>query len=87
MMLEMMMPRIFLAMAALSPPINFGGSVILSWLLTLVIIAAVVWMVVWLVTKVAGPPSIPEPIRWVIWVLVAGVLLWVLFAALGVRLP
>ena len=74
-------------LAALSPFVNVGGSVILSWIVTLVLVAALIWFVVWIVTKFAGPPSIPEPVRWIIWVLVAVALLVFLFAALGIRLP
>lgn len=81
------MNSLFYSLLAVGPPINVGGSAILSWLLTLVIIAAIVWFVVWIVTKFAGPPAIPEPLRWVIWVLVAIGLLVFLFAALGIRLP
>ncbi len=72
---------------ALAPFVIVGGSALLSWLLTLVIIAAVICFVVWLVTKFAGPPSIPEPARWIIWVIVAIALLIFLFASLGIRLP
>ncbi len=72
---------------ALAPIVSVGGSAILGWLLTLVIIAAIVYFVVWLVTKFAGPPSIPEPMRWIIWVIVAIALLVFIFAALGIRLP
>lgn len=73
--------------AVLQPFVNVGGSSVLNWLVTMVIIAATVYFVVWLVTKFAGPPSIPEPARWVIWVLVAVALLIFLFAALGIQLP
>lgn len=74
-------------LAHLSPIVNIGGSLILSWLLTLVIVAVIVSFVVWLVSKFAGPPSIPEPFRWIIWVLVAIALLVLIFAALGVTIP
>ncbi len=72
---------------ALAPLVTVGGSLVLSWLLTMVIIAGIVIFIVWLVTKFAGPPSIPEPFRWIIWVLVAIALLIFIFAALGVHLP
>jgi hypothetical protein len=72
---------------AVAPFINVGGSVVLSWLLTLALIACLVIFIVWLVSKFAGPPSIPQPFRWVIWVVVAIALLIFLFAALGIRLP
>ena len=76
-----------LTLLALAPIANVGGSAILGWLLTLLIIAVIVYFVVWLVTKFAGPPSIPEPFRWIIWVVVAVALLVFIFAALGIRLP
>lgn len=72
---------------ALAPLFNVGGSLVLSWLLTLVLIAAFVYFIVWIVTKFAGPPSIPEPVRWIIWVVVAIALLIFVFAAFGIRLP
>lgn len=73
--------------ALLAPVYSPGGSVILGWLLTLLLIAVIVYFVVWLVTKFAGPPVIPEPFRWIIWVVVAVALLVFIFAALGIRLP
>jgi hypothetical protein len=76
-----------LFLALLAPVVAPGGSAILGWLLTLCIIAVIVWFVVWLVTKFAGPPVIPEPVRWVIWVIVAIALLIFIFAALGIKLP
>lgn len=72
---------------ALAPLVNVGGSAILGWLLTLAIIACIVFFVVWLVKSFAGPPSIPEPFRWVLWLVVAIALLVFIFAALGIRLP
>ncbi len=63
-----------------------GHSPLLGWLLTLVIVACIVCFVVWLVTKFAGPPNIPEPFRWVIWVVVAIALLIFIFAAVGVSI-
>lgn len=75
------------SLLALGPVVNVGGSLLLSWLLTLVIIAGIVIFVVWVVTKFAGPPSIPEPFRWILWVIVAVALLVFIFAALGVHLP
>lgn len=72
---------------ALAPVTTVGGSVVLGWLITLLLIAVIVWFVVWIVTKFAGPPSIPEPFRWIIWVLVAVGLLLFVFAALGLHLP
>lgn len=76
-----------LLLAALKPLFQPGGSVILGWLLTLLLIAGIVVFVVWLVSKFAGPPSIPEPFRWIIWVLVAIALLVFIFAALGIGIP
>lgn len=72
---------------AIAPIVSIGGSVILGWLLTFLLIAAIVIFIVWLVTKFAGPPSIPEPFRWIIWVVVAIALVLFIFAALGVHLP
>lgn len=72
---------------ALTPFVQVGGSDLLSWLVTLVLIAVIVAFVVWLVTKFAGPPSIPEPARWIIWLVVAVALLIFLFASLGISLP
>lgn len=78
------MNTLILAMAPLVP---VGGSVVLSWLLTLAIIAGIVIFIVWLVTKFAGPPVIPEPFRWIIWVVIAIALVIFIFAALGIHLP
>lgn len=69
---------------AITPIVHVGAGGLLSWLITFVIIAAVVSFVVWLVSKFAGPPSIPEPFRWIIWVIVAIALLVFVFAALGI---
>lgn len=74
-------------LAVLAPIVNIGGSAILGWLLTLLIIAVIVFFVIWLVKQFAGPPVIPEPMRWIIWVVVAVALLVFIFAALGIRLP
>lgn len=74
-------------LAAISPIVHVGSSALLSWLLTLCIIAVVITFVVWMVSKFAGPPSIPEPFRWIIWVIVAIALLLFLFAAMGIALP
>lgn len=71
----------------LAPLFHVGGSAILGWLLTLVLIAAIVIFVVWLVSKFAGPPSIPEPFRWIVWVVVAIALIIFIFAALGIGIP
>lgn len=72
---------------ALAPLVNVGGSLLLSWLVTLLLIAVVVWFIVWIVTKFAGPPNIPEPFRWIIWVIVGIALLIFVFAAFGMRIP
>lgn len=72
---------------ALTPIVSVGGSSILGWLLTLAIIAALVYFVIWLVSKFAGPPNIPDPFRWIIWVVVSIALLIFIFAALGIHLP
>lgn len=76
-----------LTLLALQPLINVGGSVLLSWVATLVLIAVIVSFVVWIVTKFAGPPSIPEPFRWIVWLIVGITLLLFLFLALGIRVP
>jgi hypothetical protein len=68
------------------PFVSVGTSGLLSWLVTLLIIAVVVTFVVWLVTKFAGPPSIPEPMRWIVWVIVAIALLLFIFASLGIAI-
>lgn len=72
---------------ALAPVFSVAGhSPLLGWLITLLVIAVVVSFVVWLVSKFAGPPSIPEPFRWIIWVIVAIALLVFIFASLGVSI-
>lgn len=76
-----------ISLSVLAPLVTLGGSVILGWLLTLLLIAVLVYFVIWIVTKFAGPPTIPEPFRWIIWVVVAVALLVLIFAALGIRLP
>lgn len=63
-----------------------GHSPLLGWLITLLVIAVIVSFVVWLVTKFAGPPVIPEPFRWIIWLVVAIALLVFIFASLGIAL-
>lgn len=76
-----------LILAALTPIFTPAGhSPLLGWPITLLVIAVVVSFVVWLVTKFAGPPSIPEPFRWIIWVIVAVALLVFIFASLGVAI-
>lgn len=74
-------------LSVLQPITQPGGSVLLGWLITLVLIAVVVWFVVFLVTKFAGPPTLPEGARWIIWLVVAIALLVFIFAALGIHLP
>lgn len=71
---------------AVHPFVQVGSGGLLSWLITLLIIAVVVSFVVWLVTKFAGPPSIPEPFRWIVWVIVAIALLVFIFASLGIAI-
>ncbi len=75
-----------LALLAMAPIVTVGGP-LTSWLISLAIIVGIVLLIIWLVTKFAGPPSIPEPFRWVIWLVVAIALLLFVFAAFGVRLP
>ncbi len=75
-------------LTVLQPFINLGSShsSILNWLITLIILAISVCFIVWLVTKFAGPPNIPEPFRWIIWLIVGVVLLVIICAAFGVSL-
>lgn len=73
-------------LAELRPIVNIGSGGILSWLVTLLIIAIVVTFVIWLVSKFAGPPNIPEPFRWIVWTVVAIVLLIFICAGLGIAL-
>ncbi len=73
-------------LAELRPIVHVGQSGLLSWLITLVILCVAVTVIVWLVSKFAGPPNIPEPFRWIIWVIVAIVLLVMILAAFGVAL-
>lgn len=75
-----------LSLAVLRPFLTVGSSGLLGWLITFLIIAAVVIFVVWLVTKFAGPPQIPEAFRWIIWVIVAIALLVFIFASLGIAI-
>lgn len=73
---------------ALAPLFNIGGSVVLSWLVTLAFIAVIVLFVVWLVTKMAGgPPNFPEWFKLAIWTVVILCLIVFIFAALGLHLP
>lgn len=74
-------------LAQLKPLVNVGGSVLLSWAVSFLIIAAVVSFIVWLVTKFAGPPSIPEGARWIVWVIVGIALLIFIFMAFGIGIP
>lgn len=76
-----------LALLAVGPLFNVGGSVLLSWLVTLIFIAVIVSFIIWIVSKFAGAPVIPEPFRWIIWAIVIIALLVFLFSALGVKLP
>jgi hypothetical protein len=75
-------------LAAIKPFVDLGSehSPLLNWLLSLVILAITVSFIVWLVSKFAGPPNIPEPFRWIIWVIVAIVLLIIICAAFGVAI-
>lgn len=67
-------------------PLSVGASPLLSWLITLLVLVVVVSLAVWLVSKFAGPPNIPEPARWIIWVIAAIALLVFIFAMLGVSI-
>lgn len=75
------------SLSTIAPFFTPGGSLILGWLITLAVIVITVIFIVWLVTKFAGPPNIPEPFRWIIWLVAAIALLVFIFAALGIHLP
>lgn len=62
------------------------ASPLLNLLINLLMVAIVVSFVVWVVTKFAGPPSIPEPFRWIIWAIVGIALLVFIFWAFGIRI-
>ncbi len=66
---------------------TLGGSVLLAWLLTLVIIVGTVVCIVWLVTKIIGRPQMPSWAASIIWIVVAIGLIVFLFNALGIHLP
>lgn len=76
-----------LTFIALAPLIDVGGSVLLSWVVTLVIIAGFVWFIVWCLTRFLGPPNIPEPIKWILWVIASIILFIFIFAAFGLKIP
>lgn len=76
-----------LPILALAPLVSVGGSVLLSWLVTFLIIAAVVLFVVWLASKFLGPPNIPPPWTWILWCIIAIGLVLFIFSAFGVRIP
>lgn len=59
----------------------------LGWVLTFLLVAAVFLLIVWLMTKIIGPPNIPEQFRWILWVVVAVGLLIFVFLAFGVKIP
>jgi hypothetical protein len=71
----------------LAPLVTPGGSVILGWLLTFVLVAAIIIGIIYLATRILGPPTFPEPVRWVLWTIIAIGLIVFLFAAFGLRLP
>lgn len=74
-------------LAVMQPLVQPGGSVLLGWAITILIIMVVVSLIVWAVTKVIGPPSVPEQFKWVIWaIVIIGVIVFV-FAALGIGIP
>lgn len=62
------------------------ASPLLNLLITLLLVAIVVSFVVWVVTKFAGPPNIPEPFRWIIWLIVAIALLVFIFWCFGIAI-
>ncbi len=63
-----------------------GHSSLLAWVLSLLFLAIVVSVIVWAATKVLGPPNIPDPWRWILWIVVAIALLILVFAAFGISL-
>lgn len=73
-------------LADIRPFVNVGSSGLLSWLISLLILAVAVTFIIWLVSKFAGPPNIPEPFRWIIWVVVGIALLILILGAFGVAL-
>lgn len=76
-----------LLLAALQPFFRPGGSILLGWLLTFALIAAVFLFVVRLFTKIIGPTNIPENFRWIAWLIILVGLLIFVFAALGIGIP
>lgn len=72
---------------ALAPFFTPGGSVILGWVLTFALVAFIFLFIVWLMTKLIGPPNIPEQFRWILWIITAIALMIFLFLAFGVRIP
>lgn len=73
-------------LAEIRPFVHVGSSGLLSWLISLLILAVAVTFIIWLVSKFAGPPNIPEPFRWIIWVVVGIALLILILGAFGVAL-
>ncbi len=71
---------------AIEPIVRLARSPLLNWLMSLAVLAFVVCFIVWLVSKFAGPPNIPEPFRWIIWVVVGIALLILILGAFGVAL-
>lgn len=73
---------------ALAPFITIGDSILLSWLVSLILIAAIVWFITWCVRSVAGPPEeLPRGVKIGIWVIAAIIILVFVCAALGLRIP
>lgn len=73
-------------LAAIAPIVTVGGP-LTSWLVSVALVIFVVCVVVWCVTKFAGPPSVPEPYRWIVWIIVGVALLYFIFAVFGLKLP
>lgn len=71
---------------ALTPLVTFGGP-LTSWIISLILIAGFVTFVVWIVSIFLGPPDVPNRARPWLWLIVAIVLIWFVFAALGLPLP
>lgn len=77
-----------LALLALAPFIQIGGSVLLSWLVSLILIAAIVWFITWCVRKVAGPPEeLPRAVKIGIWIITAIVVVIFVCSALNLKIP
>ncbi len=77
-----------LLITAIAPLVTVGSSLLVSWLVSIAIIALIIFLIAWGVAKMAGPPDqLPPMVRAGIWIIAAiGVLIF-LFDALGIKLP